>query len=62
MKKRKQKQIEAPADTAPVKAEDTTVINEYFEKYYKAYKNDYISQYYKAYKDLKASKAEEESK
>ncbi len=60
MKKKKQNTpvVEQPT----IKTEDTAVINEYFDKYYKAYKNDYISQYYKAYKALKAKQTSEDNK
>ncbi|MDD4316742.1 MAG: hypothetical protein PHC84_06250 [Clostridia bacterium] len=59
MKKEKQTIIAPEKQPTPVKSEDTAAISEYFDKYYKAYKNDYISQYYKAYKDLKARSSSE---
>lgn len=59
---KKKKQNNPIAEQPTIKAEETAVINEYFDKYYKVYKNDYISQYYKAYKDLKAKQAGEDNK
>ncbi len=38
--------------------EDENSERDYFEEYYKAYKNDYISQYLEAYKKLKENKAQ----
>lgn len=56
MKKKKRKVAEPTNENiAPViTPEEKGTIEDYFAKYYRAYKNDYISQYYKAYKDLKA--------
>ncbi|NCA92607.1 hypothetical protein EOM82_05070 [bacterium] len=38
--------------------EDEATERDYFDEYYKAYKNDYIAQYLEAYKKLKESKAQ----
>lgn len=55
MKKDKQKNPETlnKDEIIEEKVEQNTM-EDYFTKYYNAYKNDYISQYYQAYKDLKA--------
>lgn len=53
-------EINAENQAAPADSAKSGTVTEYFDKYYKAYKNDYISQYYKAYKEFKANQQTEE--